>query len=245
MAGEPPQAREFRLLPVDRPRTLAQSVYEALLELVVTGQLRPRQHLVESDLARNLGVSRQPVREALHRLQAEGWVEFRPTGGAFVHAPSPYEVDELLTVRSLLEVEAARMAARRAGAPDLARLDGICREGEDAVRSGDTGRFIAANHDFHAALAALSGNRVLAQLWTAVARRARWHYHTVATVRMRAACAEHRLVARAIAARDESRAARAVRVHIERTRLAYHRSPAARHDRHAAGPTAASARPGR
>ncbi len=61
--------------PVERPVPLRQSVYEALVELVVEGRLRPGQHLVETELARQLGVSRQPVREALHRLEAEGWVQ--------------------------------------------------------------------------------------------------------------------------------------------------------------------------
>ena len=61
--------------PVERPVPLRQSVYEALVELVIAGRLMPGQHLVETELARHLGVSRQPVREALHRLEAEGWVD--------------------------------------------------------------------------------------------------------------------------------------------------------------------------
>jgi len=229
MTAERAQADEFlRIRPITRRRTLRQSVYEALLELIVAGQLPSRQRLVETELAGQLGVSRQPVREALHRLHAEGWVEVRPNGGAFVHVPSTDEVDELLAVRALLEVEAARLAACRAGQHELARLEDICGHGEDAVRDGDAARFIAANHDFHAALAELAGNSVLAELWTAVARRARWHYHLVAPLRMQASCAEHREIARAIASGDERRAAAAAQVHIERTRIAYHRSPAAR-----------------
>ena len=227
MTAIPAPADEPRLVdPIARPRTLGQSAYEALLELVVTGRLRPGQHLVETELARHLGVSRQPVREALHRLQAEGWVEFRPNRGACVHAPSAHEVDELLAVRALLEVEAARLAALRASERQLTQLDGICREGEDAVRRNDIARFGAANHDFHASLATLAGNSILARLWTTVARRARWHFHMVAPVRMRDSCAEHRQIARAIAAGDETRAARAAQVHIEHTRIAYHRSTA-------------------
>lgn len=233
------QADETRLVrPVTRPRTLGQSVYDALLELVVADQLRPRQQLVETELARQLGVSRQPVREALHRLHAEGWVEFRPNGGAFVHVPSTHEVDELLAVRALLEVESARLAAQRASEQQLARLMAICRDGEAAVHDSDVERFSAANHDFHAALAELSGNSILAQLWKIVAQRARWHYHMVAPVRMRDSCAEHREIAQAIAARDEGRAARAAQVHIERTRVAYHREQ--RGTSSLAGPTAAS-----
>ncbi|MDR0344187.1 MAG: GntR family transcriptional regulator [Nocardiopsaceae bacterium] len=225
MATGPAQADELLpVRPVTRPRTLGQSVYEALLELVVAGRLQPRQHLVETALARQLGVSRQPVREALHRLHSEGWVEFRPNGGAFVHVPATHEVDELLAVRALLEVEAARLAARQGSKQQLARLLSICGDGEAAVRDSDPERFSAANYSFHAALAELAGNSILAQLWRVVAQRARWHYQIVAAVRMCDSCDEHREIAQAIVARDERRSAEAAQVHIERTRIAYHRS---------------------
>ncbi|HJY93844.1 MAG TPA: GntR family transcriptional regulator, partial [Streptosporangiaceae bacterium] len=88
--------------PLQRPVPLRQSVYDALIDLIVSGDLPPGQHMVETDLARQLGVSRQPIREALHRMEAEGWVDLRPSQGAFVHVPTDSEVDELLDVRSLL-----------------------------------------------------------------------------------------------------------------------------------------------
>src|SRR6266516_5687141 len=142
-AGEPGPIR-----PVERPVPLRQSVYEALVELVVAGRLRPGQHLVETELARQLGVSRQPVREALHRLEAEGWVDLRPNQGAFVHVPTDQEVDQLLDVRELLEVETTRLAARAVTADQVARLRAICRDGEAAVASGDTERFVTLNNSF-------------------------------------------------------------------------------------------------
>ena len=112
---------------------LRQSVYEALVELVVGGRLGPGEHLVETELARQLGVSRQPVREALHRLEAEGWVDLRPNQGAFVHVPTQHEVDQLLDVRELLEMQTARLAARSAGPGAVARLRALWHDGEAAV----------------------------------------------------------------------------------------------------------------
>src|SRR5437879_9700100 len=94
---------------LERPGPLRERVYEALLELIVTRSLKPGQHLVETELARLLGVSRQPVREALQRLNTEGWVDLRPAQGAFVHDPTEEEADQLLVVRGLLEAEAARL----------------------------------------------------------------------------------------------------------------------------------------
>src|SRR5580698_10674921 len=115
--------------PVQRAAPLRQSVYDALIDLIVSGELPPGQHLVETDIARQLGVSRQPIREALHRMEAEGWVDLRPSQGAFVHVPTDSEVDELLDVRELLETETTIRAARRADADDVARLRAICQEG--------------------------------------------------------------------------------------------------------------------
>src|SRR5205807_8045731 len=107
--------RQTVIKPVPRPVPLRQSVYDALVDLIVGGELPTGQHLVETDIARQLGVSRQPIREALHRMEAEGWVDLRPSQGAFVHIPTDQEVDELLDVRELLEAETARLAAASSG----------------------------------------------------------------------------------------------------------------------------------
>src|ERR1035441_7978638 len=124
------------ITPVQRPVPLRQSVYEALVELVVGGRLGPGEHLVETELARQLGVSRQPIREALHRMEAEGWGDLRPSQGAFVHVPTGSEVADLLDVPSVLGAEAARLAARPAAGAEVARLRDICREGGEADDAG-------------------------------------------------------------------------------------------------------------
>src|ERR1700691_2995968 len=136
--------------PLQRPVPLRQSVYDALIDLIVGGELAPGQHMVETDLARQLGVSRQPIREALHRMEAEGWVDLRPSQGAFVHVPTDKEVDELLDVRALLEAETARLAALAATGAEVARLRDICSVGEAAAEAGDFGSAVATNNAFHA-----------------------------------------------------------------------------------------------
>jgi DNA-binding GntR family transcriptional regulator len=208
--------------PLERPVPLRQSVYEALVELIVAGALRPGQHLVESELARQLGVSRQPVREALHRLEAEGWIDLRPSQGAFVHVPTDQEVDQLLDVRELLEGATARLAARAATPEAVAALWATWEEGRAAVDSGDVARAVAANNDFHAAVAEIAGNAVLAQLSEIVGRRVRWHYRQVAPARGHESWAEHAELVAAIEAGDEDQAAALARTHTERTRSAYH-----------------------
>ena len=221
-AGASPAHAGLQIRPVARPVPLRHSVYEAMVELVVGGKLSPGQHLVESELARQLGVSRQPVREALHRLQAEGWVELRPSQGAFVHVPTDREVDQLLDVRELLDAEAARLAARNATPEAMALLRAICREGAAAAEAGDTDRLVAANNAFHASVADMAGNTVLAELAGFVGRRVRWYYRQVASARGHESWVEHESLIEAIEARDEAGAAAVAHRHTQRTRTAFH-----------------------
>ncbi|HKB30679.1 MAG TPA: GntR family transcriptional regulator [Streptosporangiaceae bacterium] len=208
--------------PVQRPVPLRQTVYEALVDLIVGGTLPPGQHLVEAELARQLGVSRQPVREALHRLEAESWVDLRPGQGAFVHVPTEHEVDRLLDVRILLEAEAARLAATNASAAAVSRLRARLREGADALAHDDPRRVVAANAALHDEITALSGNAILAELAGIVEWRMRWHHRPVALARGRESWHEHETLIDAIEAGDAAKAAEIMRRHVEMTRLAYH-----------------------
>jgi DNA-binding GntR family transcriptional regulator len=208
--------------PLARPVPLRQSVYEALVDLIVSAELRPGQHLVETDLARHLGVSRQPVREALHRLEAEGWVDLRPSQGAFVHVPTDQEVDELLHVRELLEAETARLAARAATPEQVKQLREIWQNGRAAADIDDVSAAVASNNAFHAAVAAIAGNSVLADLAGIVGSRVRWYYSLVAPARGHGSWEEHGELIEAVEARDETRAMMIARRHTERTQRAYH-----------------------
>jgi DNA-binding GntR family transcriptional regulator len=208
--------------PVQRPVPLRQSVFEIIVEHIVTGGLKPGQHLVETDLARQLGVSRQPVREALHRLEAGGWIDLRPGQGAFVHVPTDDEVDQLLDARELLEGATARLAARRATPAGVARLRAIWADGAATVGSGDIERTVSANNSFHAGVAELAGNAVLTELSEIVARRVRWYYRQVAPARGQESWSEHAALVEAIEAGDEDKAAAIARSHTESTRSAFH-----------------------
>lgn len=213
--------------PVQRPAPLRQAVYDALTELIITRALKPGEHLVESELAKYLGVSRQPVREALHRLQAEGWVDLRPGQGAFVHVPTEQEVDQLLAVRSLLEAEAARMAARSPTPEQLAHLRAIMHEGFEAIESDDVERLVVLNARLHAHVTNMSGNTILAELVSLVDRRMRWYYTPVARHRGRESWDEHSELVEALAAGDEQLTSEIVRRHAAKTRVAYHARHAA------------------
>ncbi|MEV6957857.1 GntR family transcriptional regulator [Streptomyces sp. NPDC051207] len=213
-----PQGAATRL---ERPGPLRDRVYEALLELITTHALQPGRHLVESELAGRLGVSRQPVREALQRLGTEGWVDLRPAQGAFVREPTDEEAGQLLAVRALLEAEAARLAALNADEDGIRDLGRIVEQGLVAARSGDTDTAVALGARFHGKVMELAGNAVLAGLAAQVDRRVRWYAAPVARRRGRQSWAEHQELLTAVVHRDEQRAARLMREHIEQTRRSY------------------------
>lgn len=206
---------------IARPVPLRESAYEAILEMIVNRTLKPGQHLVENELAAMLGVSRQPVREALQWLNNDGWVELRPGHGAFVHEPTVEEADQLLAVRSLLEAESARLAALRATEADVEQLREIHRRGVEAVESEDVPAVVAANAEFHAAIMQLTRNKVLMELAGQVDRRVQWYYTPVARHRGAQSWKEHDALIEAIAGQDADRAASVMRSHTEQTRRSY------------------------
>ncbi|MFE6281928.1 GntR family transcriptional regulator [Streptomyces sp. NPDC057877] len=207
---------------LERPGPLRDRVYEALLELITTRALQPGQHLVESELAGHLGVSRQPVREALQRLNTEGWVDLRPAQGAFVHEPTEEEADQLLTVRTLLEAEAARLAAANATKEGIDALYDLLHQGMRAVAADDVDAAVVLNARFHAKVMELAGNAVLAELAAQVDRRVRWYYTPVARQRGHQSWIEHKDMIGAIEDGDEQLATRLMREHTEHTRRSYH-----------------------
>lgn len=206
---------------IARPVPLRESVYNAILDMIVNGELRPGQHLVENELAVSLGVSRQPVREALQWLNKDGWVDLRPGLGAFVHSPTTEEADQLLVVRGLLETESARLAAQHASPDGVEGLRALCRRGTAAVEADDVPAVVAANAELHAAITRLSGNNVLVELIAQVDRRVRWYYTPVARHRGAQSWEEHAVLIQAIADGDSERAADAMRRHTELTRQSY------------------------
>ena len=101
------------------------AIAEVLRESIRQGMLAPGQPLIQASIAEAMGVSRIPVREALHALAAEGLVTFGEDGGARVTALAPEEVDELWTLRALLESHMAPAIVRTATPADVAASQGV------------------------------------------------------------------------------------------------------------------------
>ncbi|MFD7232842.1 GntR family transcriptional regulator [Streptomyces sp. NPDC059881] len=212
---------------VTRPVPLRQAVYDTLIELIVNGTLTPGQHLVESELAEHLGVSRQPVREALQRLQTDGWVDLRPGQGAFVHSPTPEEASQLLSVRAVLETHSAHGAALYATEQDVTRLWELQEAGIAALTADDARGIVEANAALHGFITHLSRNDVLAEFIRQVDRRVRWYYMPIARPRGKDAWNEHATLINAIAEGDAERSENLMRRHTQNTTDFYCRQIAA------------------
>jgi DNA-binding GntR family transcriptional regulator len=165
------------------PVTNAVRARDELREAILGGSLPPGSRLRAESLAERLQTSRTPVREALHLLAREGLVEIEPRRGAVVRQFDAADVADLYDVRALIEPYAARRAATRIGAPDVARLTDLCDRAErrgagddDAVEDQ-----VALNEEFHRIIVAAAGSPRLEAALRAVAgiprafRAAFWH----------------------------------------------------------------------
>jgi DNA-binding GntR family transcriptional regulator len=138
------------------------SVYTRLHEGIVNGKYPAGESLVETALAAQFGISRTPVREALRRLEQDGLVE-RGSRGMQVSRRSPEQILEIYEVRIILETAAARSAAEKRTALDLARLEQI-HEAMLAASPDDPDNLAVTNRKFHEVLWAMSHNSTLIDL---------------------------------------------------------------------------------
>ena len=211
----------------DRPGTigaqhlsLRDQVLAELRRRIIDADYRPGERLLEDRLAEDFGVSRNPVREALRVVEAEGFVHVEPRRGAVVATPDEDTMRDLFTVRALLEPLAARFAAENASDADLVRLRGLLDAAKAATDQGDYARVAELNTALHGRVAELSGNRWLVQFSTAMYRHVHWVFRLGVAVRAAHSWQEHVRLVEALEARDAGAAERAAAEHVDAARQA-------------------------
>jgi DNA-binding GntR family transcriptional regulator len=197
--------------------SLQERVYRELERLMVDGALKPGFHLVEDDLASRLGVSRNPIREALQRLASEGFVDRQPGRGAFVRSPGAHEIDEVFHVRTLLESESARLAAERISPAELEELAHILDLGDAAVRNGDASQLLELNERFHGIIVSAADNSVMAKMMVSLRLRIRWYFSAVVVTRSAGSWDQHAEIYRALRDGDGEKAAARMAEHVRQT----------------------------
>ncbi len=191
----------------------AEFVYRALRDGIAEGHFRPGERILEEEVARSLGVSRTPVREALRRLEARGLVEMAAGRGLVVVELTGQRIAELYAVREVLEGTAARFAAQHASEADIDALRSLVDQLRDVQEHQ---RAAKINRAFHRAIYEAARNRYLLQplneLHDAMALLPGTTYSAIG--RLESSREEHMKIVGAIAARDADAAEQAARAHI-------------------------------
>jgi DNA-binding GntR family transcriptional regulator len=193
---------------------LSATVKRLVLDRIVNGHYPPGARIVEFQLAKELGLSQSPVREALRELAAVGIVTILPRRGARVRLPSAKELADVSVVRAEVDGLAARLAAAHVPDDTLDALEALVEEMLAALARGDFSGVTDADVRFHELIADASGNHALERAFDQLAPFARTFITlTLPGVDVHEIVLQHRPILEALRAHDAERAAAAARVH--------------------------------
>ncbi|MDI3499572.1 MAG: hypothetical protein PWP50_616 [Synergistaceae bacterium] len=199
-----------------------EAAFEKIKEAIIKGHFKPGEKLVEQTLAQEMGVSRTPVREAIRRLEAEGFVVSIPRKGVVVSRADKEEIVQLYSIRAELEGLAARWAIENADEDDMRKLDEAISRMEETAASGDLDGVVQSNALFHDAIAQASKSRILCTLLKTLQDNIqRFRFQSLHLPgRPEAALAEHKEIVAAIKEKKTEEADRLLKEHLQNARAA-------------------------
>lgn len=199
---------------------LRDMVFDVLMNAIMQGQLSPGERLLEVQLADEMGVSRTPVREAIRRLELEGFVVMVPRKGAYVAGLSVKDVEEVYEIRTVLETLAVRLAAQRMQPADYQQLDELAEKMCATWQEGDVDNWVNLDARFHELLYKFSRNdRLVYMMSNIMEQLSRYRIISLANVEVRHnSLSEHQELIEALKRRDSEAAAIAASTHIENTK---------------------------
>jgi DNA-binding GntR family transcriptional regulator len=153
-----------KLRAITQPIPLAKMAHEILRDSILHGQLRPGEVHNEKTLAKDLGISRTPVREALLELSAQGLVTFLPRKGVMIKHFARKDVEEIFELRKVIELAAIEKVAKAYPACDLSKLKKHIEDQKKAALKKNYTAFMKADRSFHATLCELANNQRLVQI---------------------------------------------------------------------------------
>lgn len=205
-----------KLVPVklDSYKPLREIVLEALREAIVSSVLEPGERLMEIQLAEEMGVSRTPVREAIRKLELEGFVVMIPRKGAYVAGVSYKDVKDVFEIRAALEGLAAGLAAEKVTDDEIEQLERVLHYEKEPDNLDE---MVQNDTDFHALLYKASRNERLIGILANLREQIQRFRTTSLAVpgRVKYAIQEHREIVDAIARHDVSEAQNLATAHIE------------------------------
>lgn len=156
---------------IERPKSLTELVTETMRDWIISGRLELGSHLSEARLAKQLNVSRTPVREAINRLEIEGLLDVQPQRGSFVFELQPNELAKLCDARVCLETAALRSALKTDPQGLSDRLHVLVQRMAEAREQRDDSAYLALDTEFHQSLLDGSGNEFLNDAYQTIAQK--------------------------------------------------------------------------
>ena len=204
-------------LKVDSILPLRDVVFETLREAIITGKIEPGEKLLEVHIAKTLGVSRTPVREAIHSLELEGLAEINPRHGACVTKITEKSMKEVLEVRRALDTLTIELACERITEKQLMELERACMKFERAVANGENLEIAASDVAFHNIIIEASGNEKLKGLLNNIFEQMyRYRYEYIKDKSGRnQLVTEHRAIFESLKRRDKEVAVKSAQIHID------------------------------
>ena len=199
-------------------RPLYEDVADRLREQIFSKQLAPGSWLDEQSLADQLGISRTPMREAIKVLASEGLVTIKMRRGAYVTEVARKDLEQIFTILSLLEGQAAKETATKATEDELNMLDHLHHRLEKAAADRDIEQFFEINVKFHELIQEIAGNKWMNGVIADLRKVLKLHRRDslTSTGRLQNSLVEHREILRSILKRDEQAAEQAMRKHLAR-----------------------------
>lgn len=203
---------------MDQSKTLQSQVYEYLHNKIVNGEILPGERIVEESIAKETGISRSPIREAIRRLDSDGLVSVSPRGGVRVYRPTFSDFKYLYECRLSLESTAAYYAAIRILPVQKEQLSNLMVEMEQAVRKQEVDQLRSLSTNFHLLIVKLSGNPYLDKMMKQLISHLTFYRNAVLNIpkRLEEGSDEHQAIGDAIIAQDAKAAEQLMKTHIER-----------------------------
>ena len=207
---------------VKQGRVLADWITVSLREAILNGHFEPGEKLDQDLIAEELGTSRTPVREALKRLESEGFIKVRPHYGAFIAEVSRQDIREIYEIRKLLESEVVRQVTPVIPEPVLDELERSLAETQALFDAGDSAKHFESDVFFHETIISFSENHLLKEMLDGLTNRismVRRFAQLQPGYHMTESFKEHRAILQAMRQRDPEQVAELMRNHLEQSSL--------------------------
>ena len=202
--------------PIEKRPLYREEIGNAIRDAIVSGDLKPGDRIVETQWAKDLGVSQSPVREAIRELEMMGLVENIPYQGCIVRKATKQDMKDAYRVRMYLEMLGIQDAVEGATEDQLKEIDKVNKEMEAEAKKNAFNAYTKKNEEFHEKIIEVSQNRLLIRLWKQSHIQDSTFFGTqLSDQSLEALAIRHKILYEAIAARDVKRAQEAIYQHFQ------------------------------